>query len=316
MEPPSYSAKTISELLGVTPKALKGALARESYSGADLWTLRKTLRAFPRPLGHRRQLFLNFKGGTGKTSLSTSYAYRLAELGHSVLLVDLDSQGHATKCLGYEGEDFEKTLIHVLVRKEPLADVIQHTPLPNLDFVPSNLGMSTVDLALMPMSGREFKLRKALEEVEDRYDAVVFDAPPSFGLLNLNALMATQDLFVPVLPDFLSFHGLKLLFETVQSLEEDLNHVLDHVFIVVNAYNQTFKLAKEALAALRQHYPEYLMTTLVRQCTKFAQASSEGVPVFVTERESKGAHDVDAFLKEVLHRLQARPRAAANARAG
>jgi chromosome partitioning protein len=177
--------------------------------------------------------------------------------------------------------------------------------------------MSTVDLALMPMAGREFKLRKAIEEIEDRYDVIVFDAPPSFGLLNLNALMAAQDLVVPVLPDFLSFHGLKLLFETVQSLEEDLNHVLDHVFIVVNAFNQTFKLAKEALAALREHYPEYLLTTLVRQCTKFAQASSEGVPVFLSERESKGAHDVDAFLREVLHRLdQSRVRAASDARAG
>jgi chromosome partitioning protein len=234
-----------------------------------------------------------------------------------VLLVDLDSQGHATKCLGYEGEDFEKTLLHVLVRKAPLSEAIQHTPLPNLDFVPSNLGMSTVDLALMPMAGREFKLRKAVEEIEDRYDVIVFDAPPSFGLLNLNALMAAQDLFVPVLPDFLSFHGLKLLFETVQSLEEDLNHVLDHVFIVVNAFNQTYKLAKEALAALREHYPEYLLTTLVRQCTKFAQASSEGVPVFISERDSKGAHDVDAFLREVLHRLdQSRARATTDARAG
>jgi len=314
MELPAYNAKTISELLGVPSKAVRAALDHESYSGADLWALRKTLRLFPRALGNRKQLFLNFKGGTGKTSLSTSYAYRLAELGYRVLLLDLDSQGHATKCLGYEGEDFEKTLLHVLVRKVPLSEAIQHTPLPNLDFVPSNLGMSTVDLALMPMAGREFKLRKA---VESHYDVVVFDAPPSFGLLNLNALMAAQDLFVPVLPDFLSFHGLKLLFETVQSLEEDLNHVLDHVFIVVNAYNQTYKLAKEALAALRQHYPEYLLTTLVRQCTKFAQASSEGVPVFVAERDSKGAHDVDAFLKEVLHRLeQAKARADADARAG
>src|SRR5262245_48106327 len=125
MDPPSYGPKTISELLGVSPRALRSALDRPVYSGTDLWSLRKALRAFPRPLGHRRQLFLNFKGGTGKTSLSTSYAYRLAELGYSVLLVDLDSQGHATKCLGYEGEDFEKTLLHVLVRREPLAEVIQ-----------------------------------------------------------------------------------------------------------------------------------------------------------------------------------------------
>ena len=100
--------------------------------------------------------------------------------------------------------------------------------------------------------------------------------------------MAADDLFVPVLADFLSFHGLKLLFETVQSLEEDLSHVLDHVFIVVNAFNQTFKLAKEALEALQKHYPEYLLPTLVRQCTKFAQASSEGVPVFLSERGEQG----------------------------
>jgi chromosome partitioning protein len=131
----------------VPSKAIRAALDQEKYSGTDLWKLRKALRLFPQPLGNRKQLFLNFKGGTGKTSLSTSYAYRLAELGYSVLLLDLDSQGHATKCLGYEGEDFEKTLLHVLVRKVPLSEAIQHTPLPNLDFVPSNLGMSTVDLA-------------------------------------------------------------------------------------------------------------------------------------------------------------------------
>jgi len=163
--------------------------------------------------------------------------------------------------------------------------------------------MSTVDLALMPMAGREFKLRNALKEVESRYDFIIFDAPPSFGLLNLNALMAAEDLLVPVLADFLSFHGLKLLFETVQSLEDDLGHVLDHVFIVVNSFNQTFKLAKEALEALREHYPEYLMPQLIRQCTKFAQASSEGRPIFLADRDSKGAHDLQSLIDEVLRRV-------------
>lgn len=303
MDAPAYSAKYVAEMLGVSTKALTGALRKDSYSPDDVWDLRAKLGRYPPSIGMRRQLFLNFKGGTGKTSLSTSYAWRLAELGYGVLLVDLDSQGHATKCLGYEGEDFEKTLLDVLVRKVPLSQVIQKSSLPNLDFVPSNLSMSTVDLALMPMAGREFKLRNALKEVEAHYDVVVFDAPPSFGLLNLNALMAANDLFVPVLADFLSFHGLKLLFETVQSLEEDLNHVLDHVFIIVNAYNATFKLAKEALEALRTHYPEYLLPTIVRQCTKFAQASSEGRPVFVADPGSKGASDLQALIQEVLPRL-------------
>jgi chromosome partitioning protein len=305
MDAPTYSAKQAASVLRLPLRTLHSALKQEKYSGVDLWAVRHTLKHFPRPLGHRRQLFLNFKGGTGKTALSTSYAWRMAELGYHVLLVDLDSQGHATKCLGFEGEDFEKTLLNVLVRKAPMDEVIQHTPMPNLDFVPSNLTMSTVDLALMPMSAREFKLKNALKEVSQRYDTVVFDAPPSFGLLNLNALMAADDLFVPVLADFLSFHGLKLLFETVQSLEEDLAHVLDHVFIVVNAFNQTFKLAKEALEALKTHYPEYMLTAMVRQCTTFAQASSEGVPVFLAGRDSKGATDIDAMVTEVLARIEA-----------
>jgi chromosome partitioning protein len=305
MDAPSYSAKAAAEVLGLPLRTLQSALKQEKYSGVDLWAVRHTLHHFPRPLGHRKQLFLNFKGGTGKTALSTSYAWRLAELGYHVLLVDLDSQGHATKCLGFEGEDFEKTLLNVLVRKAPMDEVIQHSPMPNLDFVPSNLTMSTVDLALMPMSAREFKLKNALKDVHQRYDAVVFDAPPSFGLLNLNALMAADDLFVPVLPDFLSFHGLKLLFETVQSLEDDLAHVLDHVFIIVNSFNQTFKLAKEALEALKTHYPEYMLTAMVRQCTKFAQASSEGVPVFLADRDSKGATDINSMVTEVLARIEA-----------
>jgi chromosome partitioning protein len=301
MEAPIYKAVRVAEMLGIPERQL--STRKGSFSGDDVWELRGKLSKFPPSLGHRKQLFLNFKGGTGKTSLSTSYAYRLAEMGYRVLLIDLDPQGHATKCMGYEGEDFRKTLLDVFAQKVPLPEVIQKTPLPNLDFIPANLSMSTADLTLMPMAGREFKLRNALREIEGRHDLIVFDAPPSFGLLNLNALMAADDLFVPVLPDFLSFHGLKLLFETVQSLEEDLNHVLDHVFIIVNAFNATFKLAKEALEALREHYPEYLVTRVVRQCTKFAQASSEGVPVFVAHPGCKGAHDIDAVIAEVLSRL-------------
>lgn len=236
-----YTPKEAADLLGIAPKALTAALKKDTYTPEDVWDLRGKLQLEPQSLGTRKQLFLNFKGGTGKTSLSTSYAWRLAEMGYGVLLIDLDSQGHATKCLGFEGEDFERTLLDVLVKKQPLSGVIQKSALPNLDFVPSNLTMSTVDLALMPMAGREFKLKNALKEIEAHYDFIIFDAPPSFGLLNLNALMAADDLLVPVLADFLSFHGLKLLFETVNSLEEDLGHVLDHVFIVVNSFNATFK---------------------------------------------------------------------------
>ncbi len=312
-----YTPRRFAELLGVTVRELdkiEGRGERAFYGPKDLAAARAKLRFVAptpaRPL--RRQLFLNFKGGTGKTSVSTAYAYRLAELGHRVLVVDLDSQGHASKCLGVAAEELP-TLYDALIKKRPLGEVTVPTGFPGLDLVPSNLTMSTVDLALMPLAAREFRLRNALKDVEGKYGFVVLDAPPSFGLLNLNALMAADDLFVPVLADFLSFHGLKLLFETVQSLEDDLQHVLDHIFIVINAYNQTYKIAREARAALEKHYPDFLLKCLIRQCTKFAQASSEGIPIFGYDWESKGAQDIQAVIDEVFAQIDGRAPAAARA---
>jgi chromosome partitioning protein len=301
-----YSTKRLAEIVGATQRQVEGALGKKDvYGPADLPVLREKLKKLPPPFPPRVKLFLNFKGGTGKTSLSTSYAYRLAEKGYRVLVIDLDSQGHATKCLGQEGSSFTRTLHDALIRKTPLTELTVKTGMPGLDLVPSNLAMSTIDLALMPLAGREFRLRNALRDVEGKYDFVVMDAPPSFGLLNLNALMAASDLIIPVLADFLSYDGLRLLFETVQGLETDLSHQLEHIFIVVNAFNQTFRIAREALEALKTHYGDYLLDGVVRQCTKFAQASSEGCPIFGFDPDSKGATDIDAVQDEILGRIRA-----------
>lgn len=305
-----YRRRHFARLLGLSERHLAEADGRPELAGLDgggdvygpehLSAYRKVLGRRPsrRPL--RRQLFLNFKGGTGKTSLSVAYAYRLAEMGHRVLLVDLDSQGHATQHLGFEGEHFERTLYDVLVHRLPVQEAIIETPLAEFDLLPANLGMSTVELALMPLAGREYRLKKGLDEVGDRYEFVVLDAPPSFGLLNLNALIAADDLFVPVLPDFLSFHGLKLLFETLSGLEDDLDHTLQRIFIVLNQYNPTTRIAREARGALETHYPEFLLRTLVRQCTDFAQASREGLPISAYDPSSKGTKDMNALIHEVM----------------
>src|SRR5512139_2886775 len=302
------------ENVGATAKQVEAALGKkDGLAPEDLPVLREKLRRPADPFPPRVQLFLNFKGGTGKTSISSSYAYRLAERGYRVLMLDLDSQGHATKCLGKEGGSFERTLHDVLIRKTPIDEVTIATAMPGLSLVPANLAMSTIDLALMPLAGREFRLRNALQGYTAKYDFVVMDAPPSFGLLNLNALMAADDLIVPVLADFLSYDGLRLLFETIQGLEEDLSHQLENIFIVVNAFNQTFKIAREALDALKTHYADYLLQSVVRQCTKFAQASSEGCPIFGYDADSKGANDIDAVQDEVLGRIRAAAKAAAGA---
>jgi len=314
MENVRYTAKRLAQIVGATPRQVEAALGKkDAFAPEDLPVLREKLRRPADPFPKRVQLFLNFKGGTGKTSISSSYAFRLAERGYRVLMLDLDSQGHATKCLGKEGGSFERTLHDVLIRKTPIDEVTIPTGMPGLSLVPANLAMSTIDLALMPLAGREFRLRNALQGYAAKYDFVVMDAPPSFGLLNLNALMAADDLVIPVLADFLSYDGLRLLFETVQGLETDLSHQLENIFIVVNAFNQTFKISREALDALRTHYAEYVLGTVVRQCTKFAQASSEGCPIFGYDADSKGATDIDAVQEEIFDRIRATAKAVAGA---
>lgn len=306
-----YPRQQFARILGVSERQLADADSLpelkplgggpDTYDARHLSSYRTAMdrRPLRRPLS--RQLFLNFKGGTGKTSLSVAYAYRLAELGHRVLLIDLDSQGHATQHLGVEGDRVERTLYDALVDRIPLTEVILHTPLPELDLLPANLGMTTVDLALMPMAAREHKLKRALESVSGRYEFVIMDAPPSFGLLNLNALIAADDLLVPVLPDFLSFHGLKLLFETLGQLEDDLDHTLRRIVIILNHYNPTTRIARQAKSALESHYPEFLSRTVVRQSTTFAQASSEGIPVNAYAPGSRGTKDIDALVDEIIN---------------
>ncbi len=302
-----YSRKRLAELLAIGEEELagyetQGPLAshggpREHYAARELSQYRTLLERCPPRLPTRSQLFLNFKGGTGKTCLSVAYAHRLAEMGHRVLLVDLDSQGHASKCLGYEGAVTECTVHDVLIRQLPIKQARLPTALPELHLLPSNLRMATVDLGLMPLAGREYRLKKALAEVRDEYEFIVMDAPPAFGLLNLSAIVAAQDLFVPVLPDFLSFHGLKLLFETLDDIEQDLDHRLDRIFIVLNQYNPTTTIARAARDALKEHYREQLLPVFVRQCTKFAQASSEGVPIFALDPRSKAAVDIHKLIE-------------------
>jgi chromosome partitioning protein len=305
-----YKRSHFAKLLGFTDqqlsaadrlpelKALDGGPA--SYQPRHLSAYRRVLDRHPRREPTRRQLFLNFKGGTGKTSLSVAYAYRLAEMGHRVLLIDLDSQGHATQHLGLATESLERTVFEILVKGVPIEDVIVPHALAEFDVLPANLRMTTIDISLMPMAGREYKLQRALAGVADRYEFIVMDAPPSFGLLNLNALMASDDLLVPVLPDFLSFHGLKLLFETLSQLEDDLNHRLQRIRIVVNQYNPTTRIAREAKDALESHYREFLSETVVRQCTQFARASSDGLPINAYAPSSKGARDIDALITEMM----------------
>jgi chromosome partitioning protein len=308
-----YSPMTFAKLLGISkqellekeaegiiPPAKRNPDHERYYKPEDVAKYRNYL-GVPLPIkSPRKQLFLNFKGGTGKSSLSASYGFRLAQMGVRTLLIDLDPQGHLTQCLGLNSEQYPKTLFSALIEKEEIEKVIVKTDLPTLEIIPSNLNLSPVELSLFSMNSREFRLKRLLSSIEKDYGAIVMDASPSIGLLNLNAILASNDLLIPVLADFLSYHGLKILFETLSTIEEDFSFVFENIFIFLNRYNESHRICKRSKKALETHYEKYLLDTVVRQDTKIAEATSQGTPIFLFAQSSKGAVDIQSLIDEIF----------------
>ncbi|MCJ7705506.1 MAG: AAA family ATPase [Desulfobacterales bacterium] len=288
------------ESQGIIPPAKRNERKERYYKPEDVVKYRNYL-SIPSPIPSvRKQLFLNFKGGTGKSSLSASYGFRLAQMGFRVLLIDLDPQGHLTQCLGVNNEQYPKTLYNALVEKEEVEKVIIKTDLPTLDIIPSNLNLSPVELSLFSMNSREFRLKRLIGSMEKSYDVIVMDASPSIGLLNLNAILASNELLIPVLADFLSYHGLKILFETLSTIEEDFSFVFENIFIFLNRYNESHRICRRSKKALETHYKKYLLNTVIRQDTKIAEATSQGTPIFLFARSSKGAEDIQNLIGEIF----------------
>lgn len=288
------------EAQGILPPAKRNAKQERYYKPDDVVKYRNYL-GLPSPVKSiRKQLFLNFKGGTGKSSVSASYGFRLAQMGFKTLLIDLDPQGHLTQCLGLNNQQYPKTLFNALIEREEIEKTIVKTDLPTLDIIPSNLNLSPVELSLFSMNSREFRLRRLLSTIEKNYQLIIMDASPSIGLLNLNAILASNDLVIPVLADFLSYHGLKILFETLSTIEEDFSFVFENIYIFLNRYNESHRICRRSKKALETHYSKYLLETVIRQDTTIAEATSQGTPIFLFAQSSKGAVDIQSLIDEIF----------------
>lgn len=288
------------ESQGIIPPAKRNSNHERYYKPEDVVKYRNYLGVSSPIKSIRKQLFLNFKGGTGKSSLSASYGFRLAQMGIRTLLIDLDPQGHLSQCLGLNNEEYPKTLFNGLIEKEEIEKIIVKTDLPTMDIIPSNLNLSPMELSLFSMNSREFRLKRLLSSIEKNYEVIVMDASPSIGLLNLNAILASNDLLIPVLADFLSYHGLKILFETLSTIEEDFSFVFENIFIFLNRYNESHRICKRSKKALETHYNKYLLNTVIRQDTKIAEATSQGTPIFLFAQSSKGAADIQSLIDEIF----------------
>lgn len=231
----------------------------------------------------------NQKGGVGKTTTTINLGAALADKQQYTLLLDLDPQGALSVGLGIPAYDLDLTLYSVMTDpRVPLAAVTHHIR-PHLDVVPANIDLATAELQLVAMMGREYILREALAAVRDQYQFILIDCPPSLGLLTVNALVAADEILVPLQCEFLAMRGLDALVDTISRVQRRLNPKLTLFGIVPTLYNPHRIHSRAMLERVRNAYPSKMLDIIVKESVRFAEAPEQRRTIFEVDKNNDGA---------------------------
>jgi len=250
--------------------------------------------------------FANQKGGVAKTTTTLNLGVALRELGHRVLLIDLDPQGNLTMSQGMNPDAIERSMFDVLVHRVPISDIIQRV---EVDVAVSSIDLAGAELALSALIGRERALDKALVEVRDQYDFILIDTPPSLGLLTINAFVAADGVIVPVQCEYLSLRGLVQLENTLAMVRENLNPRVRVEGIVPTMYDGRTLHAREAIEILEEHFGDLVYQTRIRKTVRYAEAPVKGSSIFGYEPTGPAADGYRELAKEVLDGAKSREHA-------
>ena len=248
----------------------------------------------------------NQKGGVAKTTTTLNLAVALKEKGMKVLCVDLDPQGNLTMSQGLNPDEIDRSMYDVLVHKLPIEQVIHER---EIDLAVSSIDLAGAELALSSMIGRERALEKALVSIRDRYDYILFDTPPSLGLLTINAFTASDGVIVPVQTVYLALRGLVQLENTLAMVRENLNPNVQIMGILPTMYDKRLLNSKEAVDILVENFGELVYETRIRKLVRYAEAPVKGQSVLAYDPTGEAAKMYRDLAKEVLNGAKAREHA-------
>lgn len=248
----------------------------------------------------RRIAFINEKGGSCKTTLAVNVSSWLANHGQRCLLVDMDPQGQAGKALGLDVRELRPTIADLLLQPEiPLSEVVRPTHIAGLEVLPANKTLADFPVKAAGLPRREHILTRRLASVDD-FDFILFDSPPSMGLINTNIMLAAEEIVVPVNLTFLALDGCAEIVESVDWVRQEFSHHRLQIVLVVPTLYRPTRLADEILHKLRMHFPGRVSKAVIGFNVKLDEAQSHGKSIFEYASWSRGAHMLEMLSREIL----------------
>jgi chromosome partitioning protein len=259
---------------------------------------------WPRPSRCRIMTVANQKGGVGKTTTAVNLAASLSQHGIRVLVVDLDPQGNASTALNVDHHVGRDSIYNALVEERPLGEVISEVPdMPGLFCAPATIDLAGAEIELVPMVAREGRLSRSIDQLDtSNFDYVLIDCPPSLGLLTVNALVAAEEVLIPIQCEYYALEGLEQLLRTVELVRAHLNAKLKITTILLTMYDGRTRLATQVADDVREHFNDVVLHTIIPRSVRVSEAPSYGQSVITYDPSSSGAVAYAEAARELAYR--------------
>lgn len=244
----------------------------------------------------------NQKGGVGKTTTAINLSACLAEAGKKVLTIDLDPQGNTTSGLGLEKEELENTVYELMIGNCTIRESVQKTIIEKLSVIPSDINLAGAEIELLDISEKEYILKNEVDYIQDDFDFIIIDCPPSLSMLTINAMTTANTVLVPIQCEYYALEGLSQLIHTINLVQQRLNPDLNMEGVVFTMYDARTNLSLQVVENVKSNLNTNIYKTIIPRNIRLAEAPSYGLPINLYDTKSAGAESYRLLAKEVIER--------------